>query len=122
MRFAESRWTNPASIGPRHAAQELFPSADPRVTSVAGFGVSFPSDPRVTVAGFAPTPLVVSGGAAPTLTSSWLANPRVTSGAVAGFACTARKYFPTVSRFTPSSRAIRRADQPRVDKPTIASC
>src|SRR6267378_5562184 len=101
------RWAlNPTATAPStcgsQARQELW-RPDPAV-EMAGFGSSSPSEPRVRMAGFA---------------AESDAEPGVE---MAGFDRASRRYLPIVSRLIPSSRAIRRCDQPCAAKVKIECC
>ena len=50
------------------------------------------------------------------------ASPFEPGGTLAGFETASRRCRPTVSRWRPSSRAIRRLDQPCADKVNIECC
>ena len=71
---------------------------------MAGFESELTSEPGVRMAGFAAGSAVEPGVE------------------MAGFASANRRYFPTVSRLTSSSRAIRRWDQPCAAKVVMECC
>ena len=71
---------------------------------MAGFGAGTLSDPAGRMAGFE---------------ESSTSDP---AGGMAGFERPSRTYLPTVSRWIPSSRAMRRPDQPLATKVKIECC
>src|SRR5467141_911084 len=102
MRWALNPIATPASTCGSQGRQELW-RPDPAV-EMAGFGSGSPSEPRVRLAGFA---------------AESDAEPGVE---MAGFDRASRRYLPIVSRLIPSSRAIRRCDQPCAAKVKIECC
>src|SRR5271154_7065304 len=104
MRWALNPTPTAASIWVKCGRQRLCrPAADPAV-EMAGFGSGGGPEPEVGMAGFE-----FGSGSEPGVE-------------MAGFGRASRRYLPTVSRLIPSSRAIRRLDQPLPAKVDIECC
>src|SRR5579871_1976831 len=110
MRWALRPWLSQLRIVARWGSQSL-----DRPTPIGVLEtVSIASDPMGAMAGFESIGVSIDpmGAMAGFELSFGSADP---TGAMAGFdaACPRFRYRPTVSRLRPSSRAIRRCDQPR---------
>jgi hypothetical protein len=104
MRWALSPTPTAASIWVKCGRQRLWrPAADPAV-EMAGFESGGGPEPEIGMAGFE-----FGSGAEPGVE-------------MAGFGRASRRYLPTVPRLMPSSRAIRRLDQPLPAKVEIECC
>src|SRR5580700_10792407 len=104
MRWALKPTPTAASIWVKCGRQRLWrPAADPAV-EMAGFESWEGSKPEVGMAGFG------------------FESDSEPGVEMAGFGRASRRYLPTVSRLMPSSRAIRRLDQPLPVKVKIECC
>src|SRR5580704_1285946 len=104
MRWALNPTATAATIWAECGWQRLWrPAVDPAV-EMAGFDSGPGSEPEVGMAGFE-----FGSGSEPEV-------------GMAGFDRASARYLPTVSRLMPSSRAMRRLDQPLPAKVNIECC
>src|SRR5690348_14556464 len=113
MRWALRPWASLASMAARQGVQSLGRPA-PGTGAAGAVGMSGrPAAPLGALAGFGASP----GAGEPMGAMAGFESPSAPGepmGALAGFAAGAwRRWRATVSRWTPSSRAMRRWDQPR---------